>query len=173
MKKVTRPAVHVTVRLRVLAKPSATAPVRDVKNTRRLPASHLVPDREDDGIRDSGAKHLGTSDWQRPRSSQNQHNVVGIDRDDKRSKRQNKTMNVPILGSSRRPLAGANFLGVRTVQPESAEIYKQSLRKFTKWATVNGRRLVEDDEVDDAVDDAVVDYMNERIFARRQETPEF
>ena len=64
---------------------------------------------------------------------------------------------------------------LRTVQPESAELYKQSLRKFTKWATVNGRRLVEDDEVDDEVndevDDAVVGYMNERIFAggrRRQ-----
>ena len=43
MTKVTRPSVHVTVRLRVLAKPSATAPVRDVKNTRRLPRLILSP----------------------------------------------------------------------------------------------------------------------------------
>ena len=37
MTKVTRPSVYVTVRQRVFAKPNATATVRDVKNTRRLP----------------------------------------------------------------------------------------------------------------------------------------
>ena len=58
-------------------------------------------------------------------------------------------------------LLGQISLELRTVQAKSSELYKQSLREFTNWATVNGRRLVEDDEVDDAL----VGYMNERNFA--------
>ena len=57
---------------------------------------------------------------------------------------------------------GQSFLELRAVQPKSAGLYKQSLLEFTEWATVKGKRLVEDDEVDDAL----VGYMNEGFFCR-------
>ena len=78
--------------------------------------------------------------------------------DVQRSKRQNKTKNAAILGSSRRALAWAEFFGV---EGSSAELYKQSLRVFIDWATDNGKRLVEDDEVDEAL----VGYVNKSFFA--------
>ena len=155
------PSVCVTVRLRVLAKPSATAPVRDVKNTRRLP--RLILSRIAKTMESATVALAETT------IPKNQHNVVGIDRDDKWSKRQNKTKNVPILGSSRRPLAGAKFLGVKdgparisgTLQTESAKVHEvgDGQRKATRRGRRGGRRC---------------GRLHERKnFCRRQETPEF
>ena len=67
-----------------------------------------------------------------------------------------KTATIP-----RRSWRSHTWLELRAVQPKSAGLYKQSLQEFMEWANNNGRRLVEDNEVDDAL----VNYMNEKFSA--------
>ena len=53
------------------------------------------------------------------------------------------------------------WLKLRGSLPKSVELYKQNLRRFTEWDTINGKRLVEDD----GEGFALAGFMKERIFA--------
>ena len=56
---------------------------------------------------------------------------------------------------------GQSWLKLRASLPKSVELYKQNLRRFTEWDTINGKRLVEDD----GEGFALAGFMKERICA--------